>query len=104
MLYKIMFEIQCPFDALGILPAMESEICCSVVPGKSPVFSVPNVCDRCNDTNFEQCQQCTGAIYQMFRQGLIFYMSPEKFHHCKQEHWKEYKFQVFPITPESDLL
>lgn len=71
MLYKIMFEIQCPFDALGILPAMESEICCSVVPGKFPVFSVPNVCDHCNDTNFEQCQQCTGAIYQMFRQGLI---------------------------------
>lgn len=56
MLYKIMFEIQCPFDALGILPAMESEICCSVVPGKFPVFSVPNVCDHCNDTNFEQCQ------------------------------------------------
>lgn len=71
MLYKIMFEIQCPFDALGVLPALESEICCSVVPGKSPFFFAPNVCGRCNGTNFEQCQQCTAALHQMFRQGLI---------------------------------
>lgn len=71
MLYKIMFEIQCPFDALGILPAMESEIRCSVVPGKSPFFFAPNVCGRCNGTNFEQCQQCTAALHQMFQQNII---------------------------------
>ena len=38
MLYKIQFRICCPFDSLGILPPQESEIRCSIIPGKASCF------------------------------------------------------------------
>ena len=71
MLYKIQFRICCPFDSLGILPPQESEIRCSIIPGKAPVFSPPSPCGRCGEMKPHLCEQCTAAINLMFRQGLI---------------------------------
>ena len=71
MLYIIHFSLLCPFDPLGTLPPQASELRCILQPGNPPLFFPPNVCDHCNGTNFAQCQQCTAAVYQMFRQGLI---------------------------------
>lgn len=71
MLYKILFKIQCPFDALGVLPAMESEIRCIVLPGKSPLFSTVSLCGHCGKFSQRSCEQCTNAVYLMFKRGLI---------------------------------
>ena len=71
MLYKIIFKIQCPFDSLGIRPAAESEIRCVVLPGKSPLFSTVSPCGRCGELSQHLCEQCTNAVYLMFKRGLI---------------------------------
>lgn len=71
MLYKINFKIQCPFDSLGAQPAMESEIRCTVLPGKSPLFSTVSPCGRCGELSQHSCEQCTHAVYLMFKRGLI---------------------------------
>lgn len=68
---KISFLIQCPFDPFGTIPPQESEILCIVHPGEKPVFGPPNVCDRCNGTNLDECKMCITALYQMFQQGKI---------------------------------
>ena len=68
MIYKFIFEVQCPFRPL---PPQKTEIRCAVQNGEMPVFSIPNVCDRCNGTNIEQCEQCVTALHLMFQQGLV---------------------------------